>query len=51
MFDEKLYSNVVINAEASIRWAETAINSANSKVVKWGHSVMQVFWRKITRAC
>ena len=41
MFDEKLYSLTVINAEESIRRAETAINSANSNVVKWGHSMVK----------
>ena len=46
MFDENLYSNTVINAEASIRRAETAINSANSNVVKWGHSVVRAFCRR-----
>ena len=46
MFDEKLYSNTVINAEASLRWAETAINSANSNVVKRGHSVVRAFCRR-----
>jgi len=53
MFDEKLYSLTVINAEESIRRAETAINSANSNVVKWGHSIVRAFcqraieWRSI----
>jgi hypothetical protein len=46
MFDEKLYSLTVINAEESIRRAETAINSANSNVVKWGHSMVRAFCRR-----
>jgi hypothetical protein len=46
MFDEKLYSLTVINAEDGIRRAETAINSANSNVVKWGHSMVQAFCRR-----
>jgi hypothetical protein len=51
MFDEKLYSNTVVNSEASIRRAETAINSANSNVVKWGHSVVRAFCRQMARGC
>jgi hypothetical protein len=46
MLDEKLYSNTVINAEASIRRAETAINTAISSIVKWGHSVVRAFCRR-----
>ncbi len=46
MFEEKLYSLTVINAEESIRRAETAINSANSNVVKWGHSMVRAFCRR-----
>ena len=46
MFDEKFYSNTVINAEASILRAETAINSANSNIVKRGHGAVQEFCRR-----
>ncbi len=45
-FDERLYSLTVINAEESIRGAETAINSANSNVVKWGYSMVRAFCRR-----
>jgi hypothetical protein len=46
MFDGKLCSLAVIKAEESIRRAETAINSANSNVVKWGHSMVRAFCRR-----
>ena len=41
MFDEKLYSLTVFNAKESNRRAEAASNSANSNVVKWGHSIVR----------